>query len=48
MLGAGYPETGSKNNCGIHWDLLKDMTLLGSKVIADGKVIYEEGHGKFR
>jgi len=26
--------------------LLKDMTLPGSKVIADGKVIYEEGQWK--
>ncbi len=45
-LGSGYPETGSKNHCGIHWDILKDMTLPGSKVIADGKVIYEEGQWK--
>lgn len=45
-LGAGYPETGSKNYCGIHWDLLKDMRLPESKVIADSKVIYEEGKWK--
>ena len=45
-LGAGLPETGSNNYCGIHWDFLKDMTLPGSKIIADGKVIYEEGQWK--
>jgi len=45
-LGAGPPETGSKNRCPIHWDILKDMTLPGSKIIADGKVIYEEGQWK--
>ena len=45
-LGAGFPETGSKNYCAIHWDLLKDMRLLGSNIIADGKVIYEEGQWK--
>jgi len=45
-LGAGLEETGSKNQCAIHWDILKDMKLPGSKVIADGKVIYEEGKWK--
>ena len=45
-LGAGPPETGSKNESAIHWDILKDMSLPGSKVIADGKVIYEEGQWK--
>jgi len=45
-LGAGYPETGSTNESAIHWDILKDMTPPGSKIIADGKVIYEEGQWK--
>ena len=45
-LGAGPPETGSKNQSAIHWDILKDMSLPGSKIIADGKVIYEEGEWK--
>jgi aminopeptidase len=45
-LGAGPPETGSKNSSAIHWDILKDMNLPGSKVIADGKVIFEEGQWK--
>jgi aminopeptidase len=45
-LGAGFPETGSKNQSAIHWDILKDMRLPGSKIIADGKVIYEEGQWK--
>jgi len=43
-LGMGFPETGSKNlTAAIHWDILKDMTKPGSKILADGKVIYEEG-----
>ena len=42
-LGYGPPESGSKNISPIHWDILKDMKKLGSKVLADGKVIYEEG-----
>jgi aminopeptidase len=45
-LGAGFPETGSKNYSAIHWDILKDMRLPGSKIIADGITIYEEGKWK--
>ena len=45
-LGLGPEETGSKNKSAIHWDILKDMKLPGSKVIADGKVVYEEGQWK--
>ncbi len=45
-LGMGPPATGSKNRCAIHWDVLKDMTVPGSKIIADDKVIYEEGQWK--
>ena len=45
-LGFGFPETGSKNQSAIHWDILKDMTLPGSKIIADDKIIYEEGQWK--
>jgi aminopeptidase len=42
-LGLAFPECGGKNESAIHWDLLKDMKPSGSKVVADGKVIYEEG-----
>ena len=45
-LGPGPSETGSTNHSAIHWDILKDMNLPGSKVIADRKVIYEEGQWK--
>jgi aminopeptidase len=45
-LGLGMEETGSKNKSSIHWDMLKDMKLPGSKIIADDKVIYEEGKWK--
>jgi aminopeptidase len=45
-LGLGPEETGSKNKSASHWDILKDMKLSGSKVIADGKVVYEEGQWK--
>ncbi len=45
-LGLGFEESGSKNRSSIHWDILKDMKEPGSKIIADGKVIYEEGKWK--
>jgi aminopeptidase len=45
-LGLGFVQTGSKNRSAIHWDILKDMKVPGSKIIADGNVIYEEGNWK--
>jgi aminopeptidase len=38
-IGAGYPETGSTNRSGIHWDMIKDMKQ--GRVYADGKLVYE-------
>ena len=45
-LGAGIEEAGSKNKSAIHWDILKDMRVPGSKILADNKIIYEEGQWK--
>lgn len=43
-LGMGFPDTKSENqNCMIHWDILKDMKSEDSKILADGKVIYQAG-----
>jgi aminopeptidase len=42
-LGSGYPETGSKNQSAIHWDILKDMKSEESKILLDGEVIYQAG-----
>jgi len=42
-LGLSIPGTGSKNVSAIHWDILKDMKSPSSKIVADGKTIYEEG-----
>ena len=42
-LGAGYPESGSKNQSSVHWDLLKDMKDSEAKIILDGEVIYQAG-----
>jgi aminopeptidase len=40
-VGAGYPETGSKNDSGIHWDMLCDMS--DSEVKVDGELFYKDG-----
>ncbi|MHA2202480.1 MAG: aminopeptidase [Candidatus Hodarchaeales archaeon] len=42
-LGSGYPETGSKNQSAIHWDILKDMKGEKSKLFLDGELIYQAG-----
>ena len=40
-VGAGYPETGSKNDSGIHWDMLCDMHE--SEIFVDGELFYQNG-----
>ncbi|MFX1480353.1 MAG: aminopeptidase [Promethearchaeota archaeon] len=45
-LGLALQDAGGKNMSSIHWDILKDMKPTGSKVLADGKLIYEEGKWK--
>jgi aminopeptidase len=39
-VGAGYPETGSKNDSAIHWDMLCDMA--DSEVTVDGELFYKD------
>ena len=41
-LGGGYPETGSKNQSAIHWDMLVNMRQ-GGEISADGELIYRDG-----
>jgi aminopeptidase len=41
-LGAGYPETGSKNESAIHWDMICDMREDG-EAYADGELFYRDG-----
>src|SRR5450432_2449087 len=42
-LGAGYPETGNKNQSGLHWDMVVDLRnggfaeIDGTKINVDGK-----------
>jgi aminopeptidase len=41
-LGAGYPDTGSRNQSGLHWDIVCDLRQAG-QVYADGALIYRDG-----
>ncbi|MDP2995202.1 MAG: aminopeptidase [Anaerolineales bacterium] len=45
-LGAGYPETGSKNKSMIHWDMICGMQD-DSEIVVDGEVIYKNGKFTF-
>ncbi len=45
-LGAGYPETGSKNTSGLHWDMICDLRN-GAEVFADGTQVYRNAHFEF-
>ncbi len=44
-LGKGYPESGSKNNSAIHWDMVCDLRQ-GGEVRVDGTPFVQDG--KFR
>ena len=41
-LGAAYPESGGKNQSGLHWDMVCDLRQ-GGQIFADGELISENG-----
>ncbi|MEJ2149077.1 MAG: aminopeptidase [Chloroflexota bacterium] len=41
-VGAGYPETGSKNHSAVHWDMICDMRS-GGEIVVDGHLFYKDG-----
>ncbi len=41
-LGAGYPETGSRNKSIIHWDMICDLRQ-DSEILVDNEVVYRNG-----
>jgi aminopeptidase len=45
-LGAGYPETGSRNRSAIHWDMICDMRT-DSEITVDGELFYKNGQFVF-
>jgi aminopeptidase len=42
-LGAGYPETGSKNESAIHWDMICDLHD-GGEIVVDNELLYQNGN----
>lgn len=42
-VGAGYPETGSKNESAVHWDMICDMRD-GGQIWVDDELFYESGN----
>jgi aminopeptidase len=46
-LGAGYPETGSKNKSAIHWDMICDLRK-DSEILVDGQLFYKNGSFAFK
>jgi aminopeptidase len=41
-VGKGYPQSGSKNDSAIHWDMICDMRS-GGEISVDGEVFYRDG-----
>ncbi|MEM9950585.1 MAG: aminopeptidase [Chloroflexota bacterium] len=41
-IGKGYPETGSKNDSAVHWDMICDMRT-DSEIHVDGELFYKNG-----
>lgn len=41
-IGKGYPETGSKNDSAVHWDMICDMRE-DSEIHVDGELFYKDG-----
>lgn len=42
-LGAGYPESGSKNESAIHWDMICDLRG-GGEIWVDDQLLYRDGN----
>ena len=41
-VGMGYPDTGSRNQSAIHWDMICDMRD-GGEIWVDGDLLYKDG-----
>ena len=42
-LGAAYPDSGGKNESALHWDMVCDLRTPGSQILADGKLLLQDG-----
>jgi len=42
-LGNGMPDLGGKNESRIHWDIVKDLRMPGTRIELDGEVVQQDG-----
>jgi aminopeptidase len=42
-LGQGFPDLGGSNESAVHWDIVKDLRLPGSRLELDGTVVQRDG-----
>ena len=42
-LGNGFPDLGGTNVSRIHWDIVKDLRLPGTRIELDGEVVQQDG-----
>jgi aminopeptidase len=42
-VGNGIPEVGGVNESQLHWDIVKDMRRVGSRIELDGEIVQESG-----
>ena len=42
-LGNGMPDLGGENESRIHWDIVKDLRLPGTRIELDGEVVQQDG-----
>ena len=42
-LGNGMPDLGGQNHSRIHWDIVKDLRMPGTRIELDGEVVQQDG-----
>jgi aminopeptidase len=41
-VGRGYPESGSRNQSAVHWDMICDLRA-DSEILVDGELLFRNG-----
>jgi len=42
-LGNGFPDLGGTNESRVHWDIVKDLRMEGTRIELDGEVVQQDG-----
>jgi len=42
-LGNGFPDLGGTNESRVHWDIVKDLRVAGTRIELDGEVVQQDG-----